>query len=176
MNKERLNLQPVDLYHFILDMSHKDNNKNLKFYPEKGSITPLRIQNLMFIFYGYILAKKNTLIFNEPFQAWEISPICQSVHEIIKKEGIKIKKYDKLELQKYDKTYQLLELLWEDYRYYTVDELTKRLKMDDGIWHKFYEPNKKNDIDFLEVKKYYSYYLEPFSNYENNEMLKDENE
>ena len=70
-------------------------------------ITPLKLQNIIYIVYGYYLIITKKRLFDEPILAWDLGPVVPSIYYFYKgKNRIKNKEYIFIN-EKYDKEYRI---------------------------------------------------------------------
>ena len=73
-----------------LDASQVANHILRKFFEGNMEITPLKLQNIIYIVYGYYLIITKKRLFDEPILAWDLGPVVPSIYYFYKGKSNKI--------------------------------------------------------------------------------------
>ena len=80
-NIESVSNQPPAKY----TSAHVANYILKTFFKENIEITPIKLQKLLYICYGWNLAFSNKKLFDEPIQAWKWGPVVPSIYYYYRK-------------------------------------------------------------------------------------------
>ncbi len=124
------------------------------------SITPLKLQKLMYYLHGWYLAIQNKPLLNENFEVWQYGPVLPSIYHELKHLGRKsIDDYlttlspQDLEPVAYvvnegdEEFYDILDAVWSNYSGYSGLQLSAMTHKDGSPWDrakKEYEAVLKN--------------------------------
>lgn len=150
------------LANFFLEKSNKENIK----------ITNLKLQKLMFIAYGWILALLGKdLTQGESFQAWQHGPVLPSIyHEMKRYGGMPLTDYatdyDTDTNQIFhpsiqdDQVLNILNKVWDIYKKFSAWSLRDLTHEKDSPWHNAYiKDSLYQQIDQEITKNYYKNYI-----------------
>jgi uncharacterized phage-associated protein len=80
-----------------------------KFFEDNIEITPLKLQKIVYITYGWYLAITNKRLFEEPIVAWDLGPVIPSIYYFYKgKNRIKDDEYIIIN-ENHDEEYQIFK-------------------------------------------------------------------
>jgi len=140
---------------------------------DKIDMTNLKLQKLMFIGYGWVLATLDKeLTSGEQFQAWQHGPVLLSIYHEMKRFGSDQIKDRATEFYNEDnKLYiptirnkevlDVLDIAWETYKDFSAWSLRELTHEKESPWKEVYqEENKFNNIDKKIVQAYYKNYLD----------------
>jgi len=125
----------------------------IKSLRENKSITPMKLQKLLYMVYACYLAKTNIPLFAERFEAWQYGPVISNVYNEFKQYGNS--SIDMPYLSKGDNAHYTLEKgvfgsclqeVWSKYSDFTGIALSKITHEDNSAW------NKKSLGQFLDDK------------------------
>lgn len=72
----------IDIANYIIWLVNKDADKPL------GSLTPLKLQKILYYVYTTYLKKYDESLFPEPFQKWQYGPVVKEVYHEFKTIGV----------------------------------------------------------------------------------------
>lgn len=137
-------------------------NKSLE---EKKSVTPMKLQKLVYYAHGWYLALTKKPLVNEDIQAWDYGPVIKSVFHEFKNFGRKpinsqAEEYFSKEpysIPENDKdTIKLLDKIWELYSPLTAIQLSNSTHQVNSPWHNTYKNSEKGQvINESDIKKYF---------------------
>lgn len=122
--------------------------------PSRMTITPLKLQKLIYFAYKDYLQKTGSKAFNDTIQTWKYGPVVQSVYDEFKSFGKK--PITKFARDAQDKVYVVnnkalndsIDCVWGKYKTWTGVELSKLTHEDGTAWSKAFEnhdPYLKDD-------------------------------
>lgn len=127
-------------------------NTLLKYsFEQKVTITPMKLQKLMYFIYRDYLKKTDKKLFQEPFLTWQYGPVLSSVYDEFKSFGSeRITKFAKdaqehvyiVSEAKAPDVVETINTVWENYKAYTGVELSKLTHMEGTAWRKAAENNR----------------------------------
>lgn len=134
-----------------------NNVLNLAF-KEKISVTPMKLQKLLYFIYRDYLKNAHEPLFSERFEAWKYGPVLSSVYSKFNHYGSnKIIEYYKSNDgkvyvidEKSDDTFsKVLRSIWSQYKSYNGIELSKLTHKEGTAWYKAWTENESflNDED-----------------------------
>lgn len=117
-----------------------------RFFKEGITISPMKLQKMIYIVYKEYLTRENTLLFSEEFETWQYGPVVRTVYDEFKSFGSKhISKYATDALGKIyvcnedtDITLKnILDRVFYRYRNTSAIELSKKTHNNkDSAWRK----------------------------------------
>ena len=123
-------------------------------YGEKSrSLTPLKLQKLLYLAQGWSYVWDNEPLFFNDFEAWQYGPVCVEAYNYFKKyhsneipdtEGI-------FSLPSF-KSEETIETVWDNYSDYTAYELVEITHMQEP-WKKAYKEH--TTINKQDIKRYF---------------------
>lgn len=129
----------------------------------KRSITPLKIQKLVYYAQGFYLALFNKPLFNERIEAWQHGPVCRILYNKYKKYSYHIisEPIDCNSKMKIEKDYNLCKLLdaiWHDFGIFNGNEL-EEMTHRDIPWIEAIQQGRNTVISTDSMKKYFYNFL-----------------
>ncbi len=118
------------------------------------SITPMKLQKLIYFAYKDYLQKTGNKAFNDAIQTWKYGPVVQSVYDEFKSFGKNpIKRFardaqDKVYIVNDKALNDSIDCVWNQYKSYTGIELSKITHEDGTAWSKAFDshnPYLKDD-------------------------------
>lgn len=129
-----------DVANFFLKIVDRDSG---------STITPLKLQKILYYAQGYYLAKFDKPLFNEDFQAWAHGPANPEIYEEYKDYKFKAIDEPKVELYDFDdETLSFLSHIWDVFGIYDGKYL-EELTHSEFPWinaRKGYEPGEKCEV------------------------------
>ncbi|NGX51904.1 MAG: hypothetical protein KR126chlam5_00193 [Candidatus Anoxychlamydiales bacterium] len=137
-----------------------------------NSITPMKIQKLIYLAHGYSLVMRDISLIDELFEAWRFGPVLPSIYHTCKKYGnksisdyLKEPGYDLLSTQKTTlhindpQVVEIINFVWENYGLMNALELSDWTHEKGGPWDIVIgqkgERFKNQTIDNELIKKYF---------------------
>ncbi len=136
--------KPSSVANFLLDSAERDAN----------SITPLKLQKIVYMAYGWSLAILNQPLIDEIVEAWRYGPVIATLYNKFKaygndpitalartfngKENIDVPSPTSKD------TIALLNKVWEVYGEFPAYQLANMTHEPDTPWAKIYSPNQRN--------------------------------
>ena len=129
--------------------SYKVSNTIISFaFDDRISVTPLKMQKLIYLAYGHMIAHENTRLTNEYFEAWVYGPVIRPLYNILKQfEGKPIDNYYFPEEKskpwfmednkiKDKKDSGFLRFVYDAYKGFTAGQLVEITHLPGGAWHR----------------------------------------
>lgn len=120
-------------------------------------VSNMKLNKLLYFAQGHYLQKNDTVLFEEPLEAWKRGPIVNTVYQMYKKyedSSIKVYDADKLKIiSECDRDF-LLEIA-RVYGRYNAVELSNMTHISKGPWHNSYKKDKLHVIIPNELIKEY---------------------
>jgi len=119
-------------------------------FDEDISISPMKLQKLLYFIYRDYYQAKGTPLFTENFEAWQYGPVLRSVYDEFKTYGsAKIDRFAKtangdvyvLNEQGDADLKDILDGVWDKYKHYNGIQLSVITHKDGGAWRKAYTQN-----------------------------------
>lgn len=131
-----------------------------KSFDENISVSPMKLQKLMYFIYRDYLQKTNEPLFIEEFQAWQYGPVLQSVYDEFK--TFKANRITRFAKTANNEVYIINESLdpilslvinsvWNQYKNLDGITLSQITHKDGGAWRKAFEKNKLT-IEIEDIK------------------------
>lgn len=112
----------------------------LSYEKKRSSLTPLKLQKLLYLSQGWSFVWDDKPLFNERFEAWQYGPVNTEVYSYFRKYGrMEIPAYEGIPFISDSDAQETLEAVWRDYSDYSASELV-------GITH---SQQPWRDADFL---------------------------
>ena len=93
-------------------------------FEDSEYITNLKLQKLLYYAQGYVLAKKDTPLFDDEFLAWEHGPVIRKIYDKYKANGSSGIKYDEDFKVNIDvETIRILEEVYNEFGQYSAWKL-----------------------------------------------------
>lgn len=157
---------PSHVANYFFERSEKDKNP----------ITPLKLNKLVYIAYGWVAGALHRKLFDEEIQAWTYGPVIPSLYNEFKHFKDKpitersaympdpsYPNFDELSEPSIDKNDEdvvlLLDKVWKFYGDKTAASLVKFTHKEDSPWYKAYDGNHGKPIPYEEIEKYFENYL-----------------
>lgn len=143
-----------------LDVANSILNKA---FNENISITPMKLQKLIYILYKDYLKKTGKSLFNEDFQAWQYGPVLSSVYDQFKKYGGNNIKdyyctfengqevYTLIDERRSEEFSNSLDSVWNNYKRYHASYLSELTHASGGAWQRAVD-NKTYILDNEDIK------------------------
>jgi uncharacterized phage-associated protein len=138
------------------------------------TISPMKIQKLVYYAHGWNLAISGVPLINEAVEAWEFGPVIPSIYHAFKKfgSGPITEKASKTEIVAREsltllfvypavddqETQDFLSVVWEGYRDLTAIQLSNLTHKQGSPWYKVYSENRGRrgvDIPDSLIKEYF---------------------
>lgn len=138
---------------FLITPVNVANNILKRAFVEEISITPLKLQKLVYFLYRSYLIETNCELFNERFEAWTYGPVVPSIYSEFRYYGSK--SIDNFARDSQGNAYSVreegifkecLDDIWENYKNYSGKELSRLTHKDGTAWSKA----KQNRCLYLE--------------------------
>lgn len=134
-----------------------------KAFNENISITPMKLQKLIYILQKDYLKKTGKSLFNEDFQAWKYGPVLISVYDQFKKykgnsirehyctfeDGEKV--YTLIDEKNSEEFSNSLDTIWNKYKNYSAAYLLELTHSNEGAWRKSVD-NETYILDDEDIK------------------------
>ena len=155
-NFGRYNINASDVAKYFIYKSQYDDNPNY-------TVTPLKLQKLVYYAQAWCLALKDNILFNDEIQAWVHGPVVYKVYKEYEKYG-----YNQIrekvntipdDIRSNNEVSEVLNAVWDIYKDYDAKQLEK-LTQSEPPWInargdlKPYEASN-NHISRDDMKKYY---------------------
>jgi uncharacterized phage-associated protein len=114
-----------------------------KSFDEAITVTPMKLQKLLYFTYKEYLRRTGKKLFVEPFQVWQYGPVLGSVYDEFKTfRGNRITHFAKdatgnvfiLDDTKISMPLQSLNVTWEKFKYYSGNELSELTHRPESAW------------------------------------------
>lgn len=135
-----------------------------KAFNEKISVTPMKLQKLLYFSHREYLKKTGKPLFNERFEPWPYGPVLPSVYEEFKSfHSAPITMFAKnadgsaslLSEQGVPEACLAISTVWDKYKWYTGIELSNMTHMEGSAWRKAMDEQlpflREKDIESEEV-------------------------
>ena len=150
---------PYPLKHVVNSFLHRD------FTGGKASITPMKMQKLLYYLHGWHLAITDEPVITEEFQAWPYGPVEESLYHYLKEYGGKpITDYLKewrgedhcaLMVAKKETTYQkIFDMVYRKYAPFNALQLSTMTHQTGTPWD-ITRRKKQNIIDNMLIKNHF---------------------
>ncbi|MGD2169230.1 MAG: DUF4065 domain-containing protein [Chlamydiota bacterium] len=150
---------------------------------EKIPVTPMKLQKLVYIAHGWVLAilgNETGVLDNEEIQAWQHGPVIPSLYHEFKhiqnspindwsRSLLKITDsqfvtnpvhFEEVEEENKKQLQEILNAVWEAYKNYTAWGLSQKTHEKETPWNEVYVEGKKHIAISNElIRKYYQNYL-----------------
>lgn len=109
---------------------------------ENISITPMKLQKLIYFIYKEYFKKYKTPLFSDRFEAWQYGPVVRCVYDEFKHFGSRsINEYAKdavgnIYVIKLDENSRLIKEVWDKYKYYDGIKLSAMTHQPNTAWDK----------------------------------------
>jgi len=141
-------------------------------FASNKSITPMKIQKLVYLAQGYSLVMRDSSLIDELFEAWRFGPVLPSIYHTCKKYGnkpisdyIKEEGYDSSSIRrtipilKDPQVAEIINFVWESYGSTDALELSNWTHEKKGPWDVVIEQKggrfKNQTIDNELIKNYF---------------------
>jgi uncharacterized phage-associated protein len=125
------------------------NNFIRRAIDENVSLTPMKLQKMIYFLYAAYLCKTSQQLFAERFGTWKYGPVLDTVYQEFKGFGSssinrycandgKVVSVD----EKHEIFRQLIDMVWCKYRVYSGIELSKFTHKPESAWYKAYADNQ----------------------------------
>ena len=126
------------------------NNFIMKALQEKISLSPMKLQKLIYFTYRDYLQSTGKQLFSEPISAWKYGPVVESVYNHFKPFGANgINKFYKnsagevsILLESFAPFGDAIRQVWDRYRCYTGIDLSKITHKERSAWYKAWTTGK----------------------------------
>nr|DAR80789.1 MAG TPA: hypothetical protein [Bacteriophage sp.] len=141
------------------------NNFLERAFEEKITISPMKIQKLVYILYKEYLKETGNSLFSERFEAWQYGPVLPNIYSEFKGYGGKpITNYGldanknmlKVRLEQGTPLYEIFNNVWSRFKHRTGTYLSNLTHQADGAWRKAVE-NKTYILTDEDIKEEPSY-------------------
>lgn len=114
-------------------------------FKENITISPMKLQKLVYILYKEYLKLTGKSLFSERFEAWQYGPVLPNIYSEFKiYRGTPIKSYSldsdgtitKVKFSDGSNLYNVFYEVWEKYKYKTGYELSDLTHKENGAWDK----------------------------------------
>lgn len=134
-------INALDIAYTFLTVAKKENI----------SITPMKLQRLIYLYYRNYLKATRTRLFSERFEVWEYGPVLPSVYNTFKKFrfnciDIKDKRYTTINLEQSTMITKIFWQTWETYYTYNAIYLSHLVTRKHTAWYKA----KSRSLDTLQ--------------------------
>lgn len=162
---------PKAIANYFLDVAERDGQ----------SLSPMKLQKLVYYANGWHLAIKDTPLINEQVEAWPYGPVIPSLYREFRQFGdqpivghacifesddpwqselVRFEPSIDDDAAQADFTKQLLDRIWEKYGHYTATQLSNDTHMPGSPWRDIYkhydgEIPRGTDIPIESLKKYF---------------------
>ncbi|MBM3591008.1 MAG: DUF4065 domain-containing protein [Alphaproteobacteria bacterium] len=161
MTNQRAKYTSAHVANYILRYFHNNNI----------TITPLKLQKLIYIAYAWylVLSEKQDRLFDEPIQAWRLGPVVPSIYYYFRGKSEISKDFyvatldneegkDMVEIipivPKVDtQTRSILGAVLHEYKDYSAYDLVNILHSPNSPWHKKYSSEGDKILDDEDIKK-----------------------
>ena len=134
----------MDAARYLVYLSYNEN---------VASLTPLKLQKLLYLAQGWSYVWDRKPLFLEEFEAWQYGPVNNEVYCYFKKYGRdEISDYEELDYIYDDDARETLEAIWDSYGPYNAFELVE-LTHQQLPWKKAYEQG--TTIKNEDIKRYF---------------------
>jgi uncharacterized phage-associated protein len=124
---------------------------------ERRDISQMKLQKLVYIAYGWVLAATGERLFDEPIEAWDHGPVIPSLYHEFKHNGSgpildRAIFFDLDTLEEVVPTVDagdtdtrvLLDTVWESYKRFSSAALRRKTHEPDTPWSRVCDPNKRH--------------------------------
>lgn len=124
------------------------------------SITPMKLQKLLYIFYKEYLKKTKKKVFEDNFQVWKYGPVISSVYYGFKQYGAGVitdyylddeDTYTVVDLKENNNFKNIIEEVWNKYKHFSGVYLSELTHLENTAWYKA----ERNKISILQDKDIY---------------------
>lgn len=135
-------------------------NSFLKKNFEEGpaSITPMKMQKLVYFLHGWHLAITGKPVIDETFRAWQYGPVEENLYHMLKKyRGRPVTDYLKQPVEGEERAYavahteemfhKVLDMVWRKYSKYTAIQLSAMTHQAGTPWDTVY--NHRDDLPYI---------------------------
>lgn len=123
---------------------------------ENVTLTPLKLQKIIYFIYAYGLAKKNKKLFNACFYAWRYGPVSEVVYQEFKNFGDKqitsysqdargISYFLNKNNPENNDLIECIEMVWNKYKNNSGSQLFRLTHKDGSAWNKTYTNEQIQD-------------------------------
>lgn len=141
------------------------NNFLERAFEEKITISPMKIQKLIYILYKEYLKKTGKSLFSERFEAWKYGPVLPNIYSEFKGYGGNPitsygmdanKRMLKVKLENGTDLYEIFNNVWNTYKKFTGIELSEFTHQENTAWKKSIDKgtNFLDDKDIMEEATY----------------------
>jgi uncharacterized phage-associated protein len=135
------------------------NNFVLKALKENISLSPMKLQKIIYFTYRDYLQLTNARLFSELISAWKFGPVVESVYNHFKPFGSSsISKFYRnsggevlILSESVDPFGGIIQSVWNKYRHYNGIELSKITHQEGSAWYKAWTTRKKY-LDDKDIK------------------------
>jgi uncharacterized phage-associated protein len=134
-------------------------------WEEDMEITPMKLQKLVYIAYGWNLVFRGSRLFKDPIVAWEYGPVIPSIYfefkrysgEPIKKDDYiakftEVGELDTVPIVEDDEVIKILDLEWNFYKKYSGVELSKITHKEGSAWSEAWGKGKNTKLDDAKIE------------------------
>lgn len=133
----------------------------LKSFSENISVTPMKLQKLLYFVYREYFQKNNEPLFSEPFETWQYGPVLSSVYnEFSSFHANRITKFAKnadgsstvISADGAPRIMDAIDTVWDKYKSFNGIELSNITHRPGSAWRKAFDSHSAvlNDKDILE--------------------------
>lgn len=125
---------------------------------DENDLTNLKLQKLLYYAQGLYLAKKDTKLFKESIEAWDLGPVVRDVY-------VKFKSCGAFPINTFDVDYEskaleaslkdFLKDVWEKYAIFSAGYLVKDTHKAGSPWTKHYSKETKKEIPVSDIQSYF---------------------
>lgn len=142
------------------------NNLIMRALNENVSLSPMKLQKLIYFLYRDYLQETGEKLFSEPFEAWQYGPVLASVYDEFKGFGARtITRFardslgDVYTAKESGKFGKCLEHIWAEYSSFTGWDLSVMTHQPGTAWRKAMETNSRNlrDEDIRDEQRQHEY-------------------
>ena len=135
----------------IVKWFFNENRKRMNF-EDSEYITNLKLQKLLYYAQGYNLARRDNVLFNDDFFAWEHGPVIKKVYDRYKVNGSKGIEYDEnFNINVDEETEKILYEVYNEYGQYSAWKL-RNMTHEEDPW----KTTPRNQIITKEkIKQYF---------------------
>ena len=136
----------IQIANFFIE-KHKENKKRY--------IDPVKLQELVYISYGWCWVLLRKELFSDVIQAWEFCPVSPVVWHAFKNQGSKIRTSYPIQIFIDEEIKEVLDAI---YRVYVVKKSSKALTITHAPgtpWDFCYDGTRDKEIPKVEIRHYY---------------------
>jgi uncharacterized phage-associated protein len=148
-------------------------NEFIKVAGESGqTLTPMKLQKLVYFAHGWCLALTGKPLINEPIEAWKFGPVIPSLYHSVKQYGNQpidspvLPEYafsamkppsidDGPDVEENTFAKQLVRRIWDVYGRFTPFQLSNLTHAQDSPWDKTEKGQKKQSINSDLIRDYF---------------------